>query len=176
MAIPTNGLPRRNAEAERRGLPNIRTSMEALKALVNEDNIALFEKYGVMNRRELESRYEVNVEDYHKRVHIEGEIARDLAKNVILPKVTDAYFKALKTNEMALNQGFPGLDGYAKALGEGSERLMAAISKMESCLEKDHEDILDAMTGLRKEVDALEKIVPDDCWPLPKYREMLFIY
>ena len=68
------------------------------------------------------------------------------------------------------------MDVYAKSLGEGSERLMAAISKMESCLEKDHEDILDAMTGLRKEVDALEKIVPDDCWPLPKYREMLFIY
>jgi glutamine synthetase len=164
------------AEAERRGLPNIRTSMEALKALVKEENIALFEKYGVMNRRELESRYEVNVEDYHKRVRIEGEIARDLAKNVILPKVTDAYFKALKTNEMALNQGFPGLDVYAKSLGEGSERLMAAISKMESCLEKDHEDILDAMAGLRKEVDSLEKIVPDDCWPLPKYREILFIY
>ncbi|MBR6379768.1 MAG: glutamine synthetase type III, partial [Fibrobacter sp.] len=162
--------------AERRGLPNIRTSMEALKALVKEENIALFEKYGVMNRRELESRYEVNVEDYHKRVHIEGEIARDLAKNVILPKVVDAYSKALKTNEMALNQGFPGLDSYAKSLGEGCENLSGAIAKMEACLEKDHEDILDAMAELRKVVDGLEKIVPDDCWPLPKYREMLFIY
>ena len=164
------------AEAERRGLPNIRTSMEALKALVKEENIALFEKYGVMNRRELESRYEVNVEDYHKRVHIEGEIARDLAKNVILPKVVDAYSKALKTNEMALNQGFPGLDSYAKSLGEGCESLSGAIAKMEACLEKDYEDILDAMAELRKVVDGLEKIVPDDCWPLPKYREMLFIY
>ena len=164
------------AEAERRGLPNIKTSMEAMKALVKDENVALFEKYGVMNRREMESRYEVNVEDFHKRIHIEGEIARDLAKNVILPKVVDSYSKALKTNEMALNQGFPGLDGYAKALGEGSSKLMAAIAKMEACLEKDHEDILDAMAELRGVVDALEKIVPDDCWPLPKYREMLFIY
>jgi glutamine synthetase len=68
------------------------------------------------------------------------------------------------------------LDSYAKALGEGSSKLMAAIAKMEACLEKDHEDILDAMAELRGVVDALEKIVPDDCWPLPKYREMLFIY
>jgi glutamine synthetase len=164
------------AEAERRGLPNIKTSMEAMKALVKDENVALFEKYGVMNRREMESRYEVNVEDFHKRIHIEGEIARDLAKNVILPKVVDSYSKALKTNEMALNQGFPGLDSYAKALGEGTSKLMAAVAKMEACLEKDHEDILDAMAELRGVVDALEKIVPDDCWPLPKYREMLFIY
>ena len=109
-------------------------------------------------------------------MHIEGEIARDLAKNVILPKVVDAYSKALKTNEMALNQGFPGLDSYAKSLGEGCESLSSAIAKMEACLEKDHEDILDAMAELRKVVDGLEKVVPDDCWPLPKYREMLFIY
>ena len=101
-------------EAEKRGLPNIRTSMEALKALTKDENIALFEKYGVMNRAEMVSRYEVNVEDYHKRIHIEGEIARDMAKNIILPAVVEAYSKALKTNEMALNQGFPGLDGYAK--------------------------------------------------------------
>ena len=84
--------------------------------------------------------------------------------------------KALKTNEMALNQGFPGLDSYAKSLGEGCENLSNAIAKMEACLEKDHEDILDAMAELRKVVDGLERIVPDDCWPLPKYREMLFIY
>ena len=163
-------------EAEKRGLPNIRTSMEALKALTKDENIALFEKYGVMNRAEMVSRYEVNVEDYHKRIHIEGEIARDMAKNIILPAVVEAYSKALKTNEMALNQGFPGLDGYAKSLGEGLNCLTAAIDVMEKSLSGLHEGIVDAIAALRKEVDSLEKIVPDELWPLPKYREMLFIY
>ena len=164
------------AEAERRGLPNIRTSLEALKALKNEANIALFEKYGVMNRVEMESRYEVNVEDYHKRVRIEGEICRDMAKNIILPKAVEAYSCALKTNEMALNQGFPGVDVYAKSLGEGCRDLTAAVSKMEAALVGEHQDILAAMAETRKVVDALEKVVPDDKWPLPKYREMMFIY
>jgi len=163
-------------EAEKRGLPNIRTSMEALKALTKEENIALFEKYGVMNRAEMVSRYEVNVEDYHKRIHIEGEIARDMAKNIILPKVVEAYSNALKTNEMALNQGFPGLDGYAKSLGEGLTRLTAAIDVMEKSLGGLHEGIVNAIAALRKEVDGLEKLVSDELWPLPKYREMLFIY
>jgi len=163
-------------EAEKRGLPNIRTSMEALQALVDEDNIALFEKYGVMNRAEMRSRYEINVEDYHKRIHIEGEVARDLAKNVILPKVVEAYSGALKTNEMALNQGFPGVDAYVKSLGEGVKNLSAAIATMETSLEGEHEGIIAAMAGLRKIVDGLEKVVPDELWPLPKYREMLFIY
>ncbi|SHK78202.1 glutamine synthetase [Fibrobacter sp. UWB12] len=163
-------------EAEKRGLPNIRTSMEALKALTRDENIALFEKYGVMNRAEMISRYEVNCEDFHKRIHIEGEIARDMAKNIILPKVVEAYSNALKTNEMALNQGFPGLDGYAKSLGEGLIRLTAAIDVMEKSLGGLHEGIVDAIASLRKEVDGLEKIVPDELWPLPKYREMLFIY
>ncbi|MCQ2101595.1 MAG: glutamine synthetase III [Fibrobacter sp.] len=164
------------AEAERRGLPNIRTSLEALKALKNEANIALFEKYGVMNRVEMESRYEVNVEDYHKRVRIEGEICRDMAKNIILPKAVEAYSCALKTNEMALNQGFPGVDVYVKSLGEGCRDLTAAVSKMETALAGEHQDILAAMAETRKIVDALEKVVSDEMWPLPKYREMMFIY
>ena len=163
-------------EAERRGLPNIRTSLEALKALTKEENVQLFEKYGVMNRREMLSRYEINVEDFHKRIHIEGEVARDLAKNVILPKVVEAYEKSLRTNEMALNQGFPGLDTYVKSIGEGCRSLTESIAALESALQGEHEGIIAAIADLRKVVDGLEKIVPDEMWPLPKYREMLFIY
>jgi glutamine synthetase len=99
-----------------------------------------------------------------------------MAKNIILPAVVEAYSKALKTNEMALNQGFPGLDGYAKSLGEGLNRLTTAIDVMEKSLGGLHEGIVDAIAALRKEVDGLEKIVPNELWPLPKYREMLFIY
>ncbi|MBQ9224751.1 MAG: glutamine synthetase III [Fibrobacter sp.] len=163
-------------EAERRGLPNIRTSLEALKALTKDENVELFEKYGVMNRREMLSRYEINVEDFHKRIHIEGEVARDLAKNVILPKVVEAYEKSLRTNEMALNQGFPGLDTYVKSIGEGCRSLTESIAALEASLEGEHEGIIAAVADLRKVVDSLEKVVPDEMWPLPKYREMLFIY
>ena len=163
-------------EAAKRGLPNIRTTMEALQALNKKENVALFEKYGVFNKRELDSRYEVNMEDYHKRIHIEGEIARDMAKDIILPQAVEAYSNALKANEMALNQGFPALDTYAKPLGEGIKKLLAAIEVMEKALASKHEDILNGMIDLRLVVDALEKIVPDELWPLPKYREMLFIY
>ena len=130
----------------------------------------------MFNKRELDSRYEVNMEDYHKKIHIEGEIARDMAKDIILPQAVKAYSCTLKTNEMALNQGFPALDTYAKPLGEGVKKLLAAIEVMEKALASKHEDILNAMIDLRLVVDALEKIVPDELWPLPKYREMLFVY
>ena len=99
-----------------------------------------------------------------------------MAKNIILPKVVEAYSSALKTNEMALNQGFPGVDAYVKSLGEGVKNLSGAIATMEESLNGLHEGILDAMAALRKVVDGLEKVVPDEMWPLPKYREMLFIY
>ena len=163
-------------EAAKRGLPNTRTTMEALQALTKKENVALFEKYGVFNKRELDSRYEVNMEDYHKKIHIEGEIARDMAKDIILPQAIEAYSTALKANEMALNQGLPALDSYAKPLGEGIKKLLAAIEVMEKALAGKHEDILNGMLDLRLVVDALEKVVPDEKWPLPKYREMLFIY
>ena len=163
-------------EAAKRGLPNIRTTMEALQALTKKENVALFEKYGVFNKRELDSRYEVNMEDYHKKIHIEGEIARDMAKDIILPQAVKAYSCTLKANEMALNQGLPALDSYAKPLGEGIKKLLAAIEVMEKALAGKHEDILNGMLDLRLVVDSLEKIVPDELWPLPKYREMLFIY
>ena len=163
-------------EAAKRGLPNIRTTMEALQALTKKENVALFEKYGVFNKRELDSRYEVNMEDYHKKIHIEGEIARDMAKDIILPQAIEAYSTALKANEMALNQGLPALDSYAKPLGEGIKKLLGAIEVMEKALAGKHEDILNGMLDLRLVVDSLEKIVPDEKWPLPKYREMLFIY
>ena len=163
-------------EAKRRGLPNISSSMEALKALIKKENIALFEKYQVFSRRELESRYEVNVEEYHKRIHIEGEVARDMAKNIILPKVMEAYTNALTINDLAKKQKLPTVNAYAKQLGTGISALMDSIAALEKALNGKHEGILASMKELRIKVDALEKIVPDDKWPLPKYREMLFIY
>lgn len=81
-------------EAEKRGLPNAKTTMEALRCLTAPENIAMLEKYGVYNRRELESRFEVFLEEYHRRIRIEGEIALEIAASMIAPVVTAEYGKA----------------------------------------------------------------------------------
>ena len=72
-------------EAERRGLPNLKNTMTALHTLVNEKNVALFEKYGVFSRRELESRFEIFLEEYHRRIRIEGRLSWEMAATIILP-------------------------------------------------------------------------------------------
>ena len=164
------------AEAERRGLPNTRTTMEALKALNSKANVALFEKYGVFNRRELESRYEVNLEEYHKRIHIEGKIAYGMARDIVLPQLLEAYAEALSANAMAKEQGLPGVGARARELGEKYAALESAVARMGKALGEKHERILEAMAALRTVVDEVEGIVPDGKWPLPKYREMLFVY
>ena len=95
---------------------------------------------------------------------------------MVLPQVLCAYSNALKTNELAKGQGFYAVDGYARELGEKLKELEAAVAQMETALGEKHEVILDAMANLRIIVDKIESIVPDEKWPLPKYREMLFIY
>ncbi len=163
-------------EAERRGLPNVRTTMEALQALNKPENVALFEKYGVFCKRELESRYEVNLEEYHKKIRIEGRIAFDMAQSIILPQAVSAYSDALKANGLAIEQGLPDVRAYATALGDGIKQLQKDILDTRLALDGKHEEILAAIAKLRLTVDSLERILPDDRWPLPKYREMLFIY
>ena len=167
-------------EAARRGLPNARSTMEALKALTRPENVALFEKYGVYNVRELESRYEVFEENYHRKIHIEGEIALEIACSMILP-VTSREFGRLSRSlvaakEAGLTDGLKALSADAALIGGKLDELETRINALRKALTGVHEEILEAMAELRLTVDALEKIVPDECWPLPKYREMLFIY
>ena len=169
-------------EAARRGLPNAPTTMEALAALTRPENIALFEKYGVYGCRELISRHEVFMEDFHRRVAIEGNIALEIADTMIAPAAEAEYGRlarslaaageaGLKTNaRSALKTRAENIGGAVSELAARSEKLRAALNA------GGHRDILLAMTELRETVDRLEKILPDDGWPLPKYREMLFVY
>ena len=160
------------AEAAKRGLPNAATTMEALRCLTNPENIAMFEKYGVYNRRELESRYEVFLEDYHRRIKIEGEIALEIAESMIRPTVS-----ALAAAKAAgVTNGIAGLEKSVAVLGTGLDQLAAGADALREALKGCHEEIIAAMNELRRTVDALEPQVSDGCWPLPKYREMLFIY
>ncbi len=168
------------AEAAKRGLPNAATTMEALRCLTNPENIAMFEKYGVYNRRELESRYEVFLEDYHRRIKIEGEIALEIAESMIRPTVTAEFSRnvsALAAAKAAgVTNGIAGLEKSVAVLGTGLDQLAAGADALREALKGCHEEIIAAMNELRRTVDALEPQVSDGCWPLPKYREMLFIY
>ena len=167
-------------EAAKRGLPNFKTTMDALKVLTKEENISLFEKYGVFQRREMESRYEVFMEDYHRKVRIEGEVSLEIAQSMIYPAAAAEYGKTVRSiNDAqtgALTKGTASLKKRAELLGEKLDALADAEEKLAAALHGKHEEILSAMAALRVTVDELERLIPDDSWPLPKYREMLFIY
>nr|WP_294504473.1 glutamine synthetase III [uncultured Victivallis sp.] len=167
-------------EAEKRGLPNARTTMEALRCLTAPANVAMLEKYGVYNRRELESRFEVFLEEYHRRIRIEGEIALEIATSMITPVVTAEYGKVAKSlaaaKEAGLTAGLAAMESSAAALGAGLDDLAQKCAELKTALGGLHEEILEAMANLRGTVDSLERLVADECWPLPKYREMLFVY
>ena len=167
-------------EAEKRGLPNAKTTMEALRCLTAPENIAMLEKYGVYNRRELESRFEVFLEEYHRRIRIEGEIALEIAASMIAPVVTAEYGKAARAlaaaKEAGLTTGLAALQKSAAGLGAGLDELNAKLDALRTALGGLHEEIIAAMAELRHTVDSLERLVADECWPLPKYREMLFVY
>jgi glutamine synthetase len=167
-------------EAARRGLPNTPTSLESLGALISEQTRELFDKYGVYNFRELESRHEVFQEDILRRISIEGGIALEIAKSMILP-VARAEFGNIVTalercNAAKIQSGKDTLTDNANMLGDALDRLNAKIRVLELALAKEPAKIRQAMDDLRQVVDDLEGQLPDEAWPLPKYREMLFLY
>ena len=154
--------------------------MEAIKALTKADNVKLFEKYGVYNDRELKSRYEVFEENYHRKIHIEGEVALEIAASMIAPVAAHEYgelSRALAAAKQAgLADGVKALTDGAAMLGKALDELEKRIGELRKALGGKHEKLLKAMDDLRITVDGLEKIIPDASWPLPKYREMLFVY
>ena len=168
-------------EAEKRGLPNSPTSLEALEAFSKKENAALFEKYGVLSARELASRHDIFLEEFVGKVRIEGTCERDLAGEMILPAVRDEYAATLdalvKAEKLGVLSGTAALKENLVELGSGLDALKAGIRNLDEALNGSAcDEILAAMRTLRTTVDALEHHVPDAKWPLPKYREMLFLY
>ncbi|MCQ2390352.1 MAG: glutamine synthetase III [Kiritimatiellae bacterium] len=169
------------AEAAKRGLPNATTTPEALKAFTKKENIAVFEKAGVFTAREMASRHEIAIEDYETKVAIEGNTALEIARTMILPAVRAEYLEVVKayneTDASDLKIAIGALQGEVTDLGKGLVDLQAAINGLaEAVANKDAAETLAKMGVLRSVADALEKIVSNDRWPLPKYREMLFLY
>ena len=169
------------AEAARRGLPNLRSTPEAIAPLLDPANQALVAKYGVLSKVEMDSRYEVALEEYERKVGIEGGIALEIARSMVLPVATDAYSAAAGTLGKAvadgLEEGVKGLRAQAATLGRGLDDLVARCAALEKALAVGSAaKTLAAMAKVRETVDALEHVVDDASWPLPKYREMLFLY
>ena len=168
-------------EAKRRGLPNLHDTMESLSPLKDERNIALFEKYGVLSRGEMLSRFEIGREDYERRIRIEAGISLEIARSMIRPVVADEFSKLATALGQAksdgLKVGIRGLTALSLKLGAGLDDLHVKCDKLEKSLAHGgHAEQITAMNDLRKTVDRLEGLVDDARWPLPKYREMLFVY
>ena len=168
-------------EAAKRGLPNAATTPEALKAFEKAENIALFEKAGVFSAREMASRLDIAREDYATKVAIEGNTALEIARTMILPAVRAEYVEALKayneTDASNVKDAIDVLRAETAKLGKGLVMLQKDIDELEQAIAAGKpETVLATMSALRAVSDSLEKVVSDDRWPLPKYREMLFLY
>ncbi|HXC45764.1 MAG TPA: glutamine synthetase III [Solirubrobacteraceae bacterium] len=168
-----------HAEAEKRGLANLRTTPDALPWLVDKQTVAAFKKYKVLSKRELESRLEVFTEQYAVKINIESETASQIARTMLLPAAV-RHLNELKAT---------GLDELVEEVEPLVKELQYAIVKLEDANLSDNQPdssamkwavymrdtVIPAMEDVRQVADRLEKIVADDLWPLPKYSEMLFI-
>ena len=166
-----------HAEAEQRGLKNLRTTPDALPEVVSAQTIEAFGKYDVLSERELESRYEVWLEQYVIRANTEAETTESIARTLLLPAalrylalIDDAEVSALTAEVKPLAEDLIATIGEldkANQYPDGVEGLELAEYA------RDHQ--LTAMAKVREAADRLEKVVADDLWPLPKYSEILFI-
>jgi glutamine synthetase len=168
-----------HAEAEKRGLANLRTTPDALPWLVDKQTVAAFKKYKVLSKRELESRLEVFTEQYAVKINIEAETAAQIARTMLLPAAV-RHLNELKAT---------GLDELVEEVEPLVKELLFALVKIEDANLSDNQPdssamkwavymrdtTIPAMDDVRDVADRLEKLVADDLWPLPKYSEMLFI-
>ncbi|WP_428937204.1 glutamine synthetase III [Fontivita pretiosa] len=184
-----NYAPEWHAEAEKRGLPNLKNTIEALPVVTRKDTIELFTKYKVYTEKELRSRFNILSEAYVKTLMIEGRTALMMARTMILPAALRYQHEVGQSiaAAKAAGAGSPaGLESFATLVSTITE-FTKEINKLEKALNHhvegepyDHakyarEHIFPALNSLREVADRLETMVSDDLWPLPTYREMLFI-
>lgn len=177
------------AEAERRGLPNIKSMVDAIPALVSDKAVDLFAKFGVFTRAELESRVEIQYEAYAKAINIEAKTMIDIAGKQIIPAVIH-YTKELadtivsvkeagakaKVQSRLLDKTSDLLEAAEYALDKLSEVTSIAAQKAEGEVQARyfHEEVMPAMDALRMPVDQLEMIVNKELWPMPSYGDLIF--
>jgi glutamine synthetase len=183
-------------EAEKRGLPNLRNTIEALPALDEKSVKDVFDKYKVLTPDELHSRYNIMLEGYCKTVNIEALLTASMATNMILPAAIE-YQNRVATAIVQTKAAVGGInlthqENLLRDIAEKVNHLSSSLETLESAIthsagDEHAEDLLHhasvyqskvipAMNDVRKVADDLELIVDDALWPLPKFREMLYIY
>ena len=184
------------AEAERRGLDVESSAPRMFERYLDKESIRMFERMGVLTEAELEARTEIKLETYTKKIQIEARIFGDLCLNHIIPVAT-RYQSQLIDNVHKVSEIFPEetakevsgnnlklikqISEHSSFITEYVEKLIDArrvANRIESELDKAvayHDTVAPLLEEIRYHVDKLELIVDDELWPLPKYREMLFI-
>ena len=176
-------------KAERRGLPNIRSMVEAIPALTTDKAINMFEKFKVFTKAELESRAEIKFESYAKAINIEARTMIDMASKQIIPAIIK-YTKELADTVVAVKEAGADASVQAELLTEVSGLLAeskkalealkvvtdqaAAMEEGEDQARFYHSDVVPAMEALRAPVDKLEMIVDKEAWPMPSYGDLIF--
>jgi glutamine synthetase len=176
-------------EAAKRGLLNLRTSVDAYGEALKPEVVKAFEKYGVLNERELHARYEVALEQYNKTVNIEAQLMVLMANRYILPAAYRHQGQLAQTVAAVKAAGATAKET-RKALDEITRLTDTAktrVDQLQTLLEHEgdgdalkhakwfRDKVIPAMNALREAGDSLEGLVPQDLWPLPTYREMLFV-
>jgi len=187
-----NYSPEWEKEAARRGLPNRKTTPESLRDFIAEKNIQVFKEMGVLSEVEIKARYHILVENYAKTLNIEAETALAIARTQILP--TALRYQNILTNSVSsvkdidsalYNQQVGMVKEYGELIVKLKNQIEALEKKINAAEAIEDEvkkadfycnEVLSAMNELRDTVDTLEDKTADDLWPLPKYREMLFVY
>ena len=176
-------------EAERRGLPNIKSMVDAIPALTTDKAVALFEKFHVFTRAELESRAEIQYETYAKAINIEAKAMIDIASKQIIPAVIK-YTKSLADTVNSVTAAGAEASVQIELLNETSALLSDTKVALAKLIDLDkkaaevpegaelahyfHEEIIPAMAELRAPVDELEMIVDKEMWPMPSYGDLMF--
>jgi glutamine synthetase len=175
-------------EAGKRGLLNLKNTVDALPELISKDVIGIFEKYKVLNGRELHARYEVMLEQYNKTVNIEGQLMVLMANRYILPAALEYQKRVAESVSSVKAAGGKSVEG-KKTLDIVSKRtdeFKRRTDKLQKALDHEGGDaekhakhfrdvVIPAMASLRETGDELEVVIPHELWPLSTYREMLFI-
>ncbi len=182
-------------DAKKRGLSNFKTTPEALKAQISKETFALYESHGIMNKVEVEARYEIELEEYVKKIQIEGRILGDIATNHVIPTAI-AYQNTLIENARGLKEIFgdeylnyaseqirliKDISGYIGSIKSNVDKMIDERKKANKIEHADKR--ADAYCNkvkpyfelIRYACDKLELLVDNELWPLTKYRELLFI-
>ncbi len=167
-----------HAEAEQRGLLNLRATPDALPYLISDETVGLFESHSVLSRRELESRHEVFLEQYVTKLNIESEVAASMARTLLLPAAARhlALLFEAQLGELA-GETSELITQFSEAIKALESANLAENQPPELVAHAEYmrDTVIPAMASVRDAADLLEKVVADDLWPLPKYSEILFI-